>query len=50
MSEKQIEFNAEWARLDAMVNAFATEMKERLYQKMHEGYGGWDDPARWSGR
>lgn len=43
MSENK---NEEWERLQAMVDAFAAEMKARLYQKMQQGYTGWDDPAQ----
>lgn len=35
---------AETQRLFATVDAFAEELKERLHQKVQEGYGGWDDP------
>lgn len=33
------------AALDAMVDAFATEMKRKLRRKAREGRSGWDDPT-----
>lgn len=33
---------AEVAALDAMVDAFAAEMKKKLKAKLVHGYGGWD--------
>ena len=34
---------AEFKALDAMVDAFAREMKKKLHAKALEGYSGWDD-------
>lgn len=36
---------AEMQALDALVDAFAAEMKKKLRRKALEGYSGWDDPA-----
>lgn len=35
---------AEFEALDAMVDAFAREMKKKLHAKALEGRTGWDDP------
>lgn len=36
--------HAEFDALDALVDAFAAEMKKKLRKKALEGRGGWDDP------
>ena len=36
---------AEKKALSAMVDAFADEMKKKLYQKHEEGWDGWDDES-----
>lgn len=36
---------AECAKLDAAVDAFAEEMKKKLRAKAAQGFGGWDNPA-----
>ena len=38
-------FSIEEGKLICSLNAFADAMKERLLQKMAEGYTGWDDPS-----
>ena len=35
---------AEMTALDALVDAFALEMKKKLYKQYVKGYHGWDDP------
>lgn len=35
---------AEFQALDALVDAFAAEMKKKLRRKAMEGYSGWDNP------
>lgn len=40
---------AEFEALNALVDAFAVEMKLKLQRKALDGYGGWDDPGCVSG-
>lgn len=37
---------AELEALDAMVDAFAAQMKQKLRLKALDGFSGWDDPGR----
>lgn len=39
--------NEEKRKLDAVLAAFTEQMKERLYQKVDEGYIGWDTAEGW---
>ena len=41
------ELQAEIARLDAAVDAFAAKMKAKLRKKAQQGHYGWDDPDSW---
>jgi hypothetical protein len=38
---------ADKQRLAAAIDEFASEMKARAFQKVDEGYHGWDDPRDW---
>jgi hypothetical protein len=47
-AEKLIqEREAEKAKLGAVIDAFAEEMKARAFQKVDEGYSGWDIWEGW---
>lgn len=41
------EREAEKQRLAAAIDEFAADMKARAFQKVDEGYLGWDDPDGW---